>query len=270
MPRNASGTYALPSGNPVSSGTLIDATWANNTLNDLANEMTDSLSRSGEGGMLAPFRLNDGVQATPGLAFSNEPSTGLYRAGTNEMWAVVGGTQVQQFTANGAATRFAPGAVTTPSITALGDVNTGLWFPAADTMALSVGGVEAWRVNSSGNVGIGTASPAYKLDVRGGLVAVGNGTIFGGISYSTRPEIGAISNHPVGFITNNITQMLLDTSGNLGLGVTAFGTSAAKVLGMANATAPTTSPAGMGQLYVEAGALKYRGSSGTVTTIAVA
>ena len=41
-------------------------------------------------------------------------------------------------------------------------------------------------------------------------------------------------------------------------------------LGLANAIAPTTSPPGMGQLYVEAGAFKYRGSSGTVTTIAVA
>ena len=60
----------------------------------------------------------------------------------------------------------------------------------------------------------------------------------------------------------------LDTSGNVGIGVSTFGTSAAKVLGLANATAPSTSPAGMGQLYVEAGALKYRGSSGTVTTIA--
>jgi hypothetical protein len=36
------------------------------------------------------------------------------------------------------------------------------------------------------------------------------------------------------------------------------------------AAAPATSPAGVGQLYVEAGALKYRGSSGTVTTIAAA
>jgi|GEM_PF-5111138 len=62
----------------------------------------------------------------------------------------------------------------------------------------------------------------------------------------------------------------IDPNGNVGIGVTAFGTAAAKVLGMANATPPTTSPAGMGQLYVEGGALKFRGSSGTVTTIAPA
>lgn len=69
---------------------------------------------------------------------------------------------------------------------------------------------------------------------------------------------------------NFVEKMRLDTSGNLGLGTASFGTSAAGVIGIANGTAPTTSPAGMGQLYVEAGALKYRGSSGTVTTIAVA
>ena len=43
------------------------------------------------------------------------------------------------------------------------------------------------------------------------------------------------------------------------------------VFAIANAaTVPTTNPTGGGILYVEAGALKYRGSSGTVTTIAVA
>ena len=66
------------------------------------------------------------------------------------------------------------------------------------------------------------------------------------------------------------TRATIDTSGNVGIGVSAFGTSAAKVLGLANATAPSTSPAGMGQLYVESGALKFRGSSGTITTIAAA
>jgi len=58
--------------------------------------------------------------------------------------------------------------------------------------------------------------------------------------------------------------------GNFGIGVITFGASAAYVLGIKNGTAPTSSPAGMGQLYVENGALKYRGSSGTVTTIAPA
>ena len=40
------------------------------------------------------------------------------------------------------------------------------------------------------------------------------------------------------------------------------------VLLLANATAPASNPTGGGYLYVESGALKYRGSSGTVTTIA--
>lgn len=47
--------------------------------------------------------------------------------------------------------------------------------------------------------------------------------------------------------------------------------SGVKVIGIANAaTVPTTNPTGGGVLYVQAGALKYRGSSGTVTTIAAA
>lgn len=65
-------------------------------------------------------------------------------------------------------------------------------------------------------------------------------------------------------------KFVFDNSGNMGIGVSSFGSSAAKVLGLANATAPTSSPAGMGQLYVEGGALKFRGSSGTVTVLAPA
>ena len=63
------------------------------------------------------------------------------------------------------------------------------------------------------------------------------------------------------------TLMLLSSTGVALFGMT-FGTAAANVLAIANGTAPTSSPAGGGQLYVESGALKYRGSSGTVTTIA--
>ena len=81
---------------------------------------------------------------------------------------------------------------------------------------------------------------------------------------------GAAADQILGFGVNAVNQLVVNVSGNVGIGVTTFGTSAAKVLGLANATAPSTSPAGMGQLYVESGALKFRGSSGTITTIAAA
>jgi len=76
---------------------------------------------------------------------------------------------------------------------------------------------------------------------------------------------------PVTFVRwtwNGVERFRMTNNGNIGIGATAFGTSAARVIGIANGTPPTSSPAGMGQLYVENGALRYRGSSGTVTTIA--
>jgi len=48
MARNGSGTYTLPAGNPVTTGTTISSTWANNTLNDIGNAMTASLAYDGQ------------------------------------------------------------------------------------------------------------------------------------------------------------------------------------------------------------------------------
>ena len=144
----------------------------------------------------------------------------------------------------------------------------------------NVGGVAgtAMTLNSTG-LGIGR-TPANKLDIGGtGTQTVRIQTTTSGDPTLTLEAAGADgcsilydrTNGGMRFDVSAITAaMRLSTTGNLGIGVTTFGTSAAKVLGLANATAPSTSPAGMGQLYVESGALKYRGSSGTVTTIAAA
>lgn len=48
MSRNGSGTYSLPSGNPVVTNTTISSTWANNTLNDIASALTGSIAADGQ------------------------------------------------------------------------------------------------------------------------------------------------------------------------------------------------------------------------------
>lgn len=91
MSRNASGTYTLPASNPVVSGTTIATAWANTSLADLAAEVTDSLSRSGKGGMLTSLKLGDGTVTAPAVTFTNETNSGLYRAAASDMRLAVGG-----------------------------------------------------------------------------------------------------------------------------------------------------------------------------------
>jgi hypothetical protein len=61
------------------------------------------------------------------------------------------------------------------------------------------------------------------------------------------------------------------TATNLGIGTADQFGDGVKVIGIANAgTVPSSNPTSGGVLYVEAGALKYRGSNGTITVIASA
>lgn len=48
MSRNGSGTYQLPAGNPVVTGTTISSTWANNTLQDIATALSGSIAADGQ------------------------------------------------------------------------------------------------------------------------------------------------------------------------------------------------------------------------------
>lgn len=59
MSRNGSGVYTLPAGNPVVTGTVISTSWANNTMNDLASAMTDSVAADGQTPMTGPLNLNN-------------------------------------------------------------------------------------------------------------------------------------------------------------------------------------------------------------------
>lgn len=91
MPRNSSGTYTLPAGNPVVTGTLIESTWANPTMSDIGSAITDSLDRFGRGGMLAPMRFTDGTVTAPSMSFSSETTLGIFRPSAGTIALAVGG-----------------------------------------------------------------------------------------------------------------------------------------------------------------------------------
>ena len=158
----------------------------------------------------------------------------------------------------------------------VGSTATGLHFYTVNNQSFifTNNAVERMRLDAGGNVGIGgIPNVSAKLEVFGELrtnPASGPSVVRFMTAGTERGKLALEVAGAMFMETAGVERMRIDAGGNVGIGVTAFGTSAVGVLGMANGTAPSTSPAGMGQLYVEAGALKYRGSSGTVTTVAPA
>jgi len=190
----------------------------------------------------------------------------------------------------------------------------GLWLATTNTLEFAANSLAQYRIAPLGvfswfdgaggtrmtldstGLGIGVASPSFKLDVQGAGIRLNSGSAtgytilrLGGIASDsffgfagnandivTGSSAGdtVIGSNKAGanlrFISGNgVLNATLDASGNLLVGLATAGTTAAKTIQIANGTAPTANVTG-GQLYVESGALKFRGSSGTITTIAAA
>ena len=119
------------------------------------------------------------------------------------------------------------------------DTNTGIFYPAADTIAFAEGGTEVMRIDSSGNVGIGTSSPGVKLDVIGSIRASDNVYTLNGAAYgwgSLAAYVGgSSSSNFINFVTGSTERMRIDSSGNLLVGTTstspATGTTAGTMIG---------------------------------------
>jgi hypothetical protein len=151
-------------------------------------------------------------------------------------------------TGNGNFTRLTAGTVTNLGYAAL-SVNTG----ATGTAGIVVRGVASQSANlqewqNSGGTAIG------------GVTSGGN--VFG--QYTKSLGARALSDDTVTFVTSGSRNIqLCGSTGSYGGGTAVIGiTNAANV--------PSTNSTTGGILYVEAGALKYRGSSGTITTLGAA
>lgn len=121
MSRNGSGTYTLPAGNPVVTGTTIASTWANNTLSDIATALTGSLASDGQTPMTGNLDANSNKivnLATPTL--STDAVTKAYAD------ALVGGAGSFTTLTSSGATTFTAGTASTSTTTGTAVITGGL------------------------------------------------------------------------------------------------------------------------------------------------
>jgi hypothetical protein len=167
------------------------------------------------------------------------------------------GTEYARFDSTGVfqltnPTTFPAGTALLPSITATGDTNTGLYFPAADTIGFVEGGVEAMRIDSDGDVGIGTTTPGKKLDIlsntsqdgirisgstnpRLTIIDTTTPVQFDALCTDTEAVLRTDTNHPLVLSSNGTERMRIPAAG---------GVQAVTTISVGNAT-PSTSGAGI-------------------------
>lgn len=217
---------------------------------------------------------SDGFQ----LQFSN-PSAVVWNYESGDMSFGTNNTLVLKL--SGEQTLHQNGSASLPSIGFSNDTNTGIFRGGADILSVATGGSERMRIDATGQMGLGVASPVRKFHISGAPGAVDfaitdtttGETSTDGFQIQMRSASSTtffVNNeaYDFSFFLNGGQKMLLSSGGNLALGSTSSFGSGTTVFFMANATAPSSNPTGGGILYVESGALKFRGSGGTITTVA--
>lgn len=181
--RNSTGIYTLALGNPVQPGTTITTAWANSTLQDLASEMTNSLSRDGQGDMRAPLRVPDGTAPQPTFSFVNDPASGTYLAAASDVRLAVASVARQTWT---------------PTLTTI-STPASLSSTLAVTGNTTVGGTMGITGNTTVGGTLGVTGAATSAGIGSTTTLPTTGTGFNASNYTAIGDIGTTTgnNYPI-------------------------------------------------------------------------
>jgi len=117
------------------------------------------------------------------------------------------------------------GLATAPGLTFNGDGDTGIFHPVGNAVAFATAGVEQMRINSAGNVGIGTTSPSREVEVQNsGDVEIGlKSTDTGGRLWTVQSSgiNGGSDDASFQIIDRTVpaaSRLLIRTNGDVGIG----------------------------------------------------
>jgi hypothetical protein len=99
MPRNGSGAMSLTTSFVPETDALAED--VNTVLEDIRDEITNSLAADGQTAMTGAFRAVDGSAAAPGITFASDLDTGIYRIGSNSFGVTANGAIVATINASG-------------------------------------------------------------------------------------------------------------------------------------------------------------------------